>query len=612
MMIQPCLHFKRTTPLFFLYITALVLFISLGSTVHSQHFDAPGNDQSDIGGDNQHDHYSSAFAQGQLFVISALDTSPKATNGSYSVDLTVRWNASYPTRAVVPPFKTDWYPDKPHLMATDGQDLYVITQGISHIFKYDLRTKTWSNSSLSVSKLRPNEWLSAAMDPVTRTMYIPGGGDEGSMFTLEMMTKEPKVGMEMMFRSTGSYSVAWNVDRNDLMVFSNGNLYAYQPSRKWTPVTTVDAPSGPRKGACFVPADGGKKMILYGGFVDEVVATSELFILDLASFTWSRGTNVDDPWGARGNAACAVAGDYLVVYGGTTNPSTRYYLTTALVYNLKTNQWVSEFIPPSEQPSLPSASSTTFEMAPTFTPPIASSGSAVSDALGAHLPIILGVVLSCLIVMLIVLGYVLYRAYRQSKGRDGKTEGPAAAAAATSSTTRGAAYVSSDSNSTIVSPSNDAYDAPFAYVEVHDKSLLPQNHHYQHFASQPQQQPPMPIPMQPMPMSMPNPAMAMAMSTGAFLEPHHPRSGPVALPQEDAVLEHNQRNSTISADPSEESNEEGLQYLTIYSPRDREYPAATVASETTTPCSTMELGMQNSSNATTALPPPPAYPAYHD
>ncbi|KAF9363233.1 hypothetical protein BGX34_004581 [Mortierella sp. NVP85] len=604
-MIQPCLHFKRTTPLFFLYITTLVFFISLGSTVHSQHLDAPGsgNDQGDFGGGNVTDLHSSAFVQGHLFIISALDTSPlstKDTEGSYSIDLTVRWNTSYPTKAFVSPFTTEWYPDKPHLMATDGQDLYVITQDYSRLFKYDLETKAWTPLH-RIIKLRPNEWHSAAMDPITRTLYIPGGGDDGSMFTLEMMTKESKVGMEMV-RPTGFYSVAWNDYHNELMVFSDGNLYSYQPSRKWTLVKTGGAPFGLRKGACFVPAYGGSKMILYGGFMNES-ATSDLYILDLESFTWFRGASVDDPSGARGNAACAVAGDYLVVYGGTSIPFASNFLTTALVYNLRTNQWVSEFIPQGEQ-SLPSASSTTSVMAPT--PPIASNGSADSDTLGAHLPIILGVVLSCLVVMLIVLGYVIYRAHRQSKGHDGRSEGAAAALTSTRGASNGAA---SDSNSTIVTPANGGYDAPFAYVEVHDKSLLPQNH-YQHFASQPQMQPP--IPMQPMPMSMPNPAMAM--STGAFLEPHHPRSGPVAVPQEDAVLEHH-RNSTISVNPSEESNEEGLQYLTIYSPRDMEYPTAVASeSQTTTPFTTMDLGMHDSSNATTALPPPPAYPTtpYHD
>ncbi|KAF9992340.1 hypothetical protein BGZ65_012349, partial [Modicella reniformis] len=76
----------------------------------------------------------------------------------------------------------------------------------------------------------------------------------------------------------------------------------------------------PRSSACLVPAFGGSKMVLFGGYTrHEVSVLSDIHILDLDTMVWTRGPNVKSKE-RRARAACAVSNDQLIAWGGQGDP----------------------------------------------------------------------------------------------------------------------------------------------------------------------------------------------------------------------------------------------------------------------------------------------------
>ncbi|KAF9925517.1 hypothetical protein BGZ65_007699, partial [Modicella reniformis] len=152
------------------------------------------------------------------------------------------------------------------------------------------------------------------------------------------------------------YAVAWSVSLRKLIYIGGKetpglkelpylNMLSYSDKDGWRNITQEVKGRIPasRFGACLLPAFGGSKMVLFGGFV----GVSDIYILDVATMTWTRGPDAIGE--TRAYPACAVSNDQLVVWGGMTgsNPTADLPpLNSTIVFNLKTNKWTSTFSAP--------------------------------------------------------------------------------------------------------------------------------------------------------------------------------------------------------------------------------------------------------------------------
>ncbi|KAF9364322.1 hypothetical protein BGX34_001860 [Mortierella sp. NVP85] len=94
-----------------------------------------------------------------------------------------------------------------------------------------------------------------------------------------------------------------------------------------------------------MPAYNGSKMVHFQGLWPRTddhgnwIEESVVQVLDIATRKWTTGPKTPK----RDGALCAVSGDQVIIWGGSNN---RTFYESALVYNMKTNKWVSSYIAP--------------------------------------------------------------------------------------------------------------------------------------------------------------------------------------------------------------------------------------------------------------------------
>ncbi|KAF9952057.1 hypothetical protein BGZ70_000749, partial [Mortierella alpina] len=88
--------------------------------------------------------------------------------------------------------------------------------------------------------------------------------------------------------------------------------------------------------------DDGTKIVIYGGRLSASMGfLNDLYILDTVTQTWRQGI----PGPTRVYAACTVAGNQLLLWGGLDETKNRV-ASTVHVYNLDLNTWGSSYTPP--------------------------------------------------------------------------------------------------------------------------------------------------------------------------------------------------------------------------------------------------------------------------
>lgn len=84
-------------------------------------------------------------------------------------------------------------------------------------------------------------------------------------------------------------------------------------------------------------------MVVFGGDTAENVTLRDIYVLDVATWKWTRGPDapLED---ARAGAACAVSNDMFVAFAGyVRNPYFNNNPRLLVVYSLSTNSWVNKF-----------------------------------------------------------------------------------------------------------------------------------------------------------------------------------------------------------------------------------------------------------------------------
>ncbi|KAF9112421.1 hypothetical protein BGW39_004047, partial [Mortierella sp. 14UC] len=314
-------------------------------------------------------------------------------------------------------------------------------------FKFNIQPGAWETLSKSV-ELSTKDDLPAITDPATNQIYILNGYAVNNI--IQGMRFDTVSGQFSKENQTtplvGGFTMTWSSLRKVAFVYGgytgNGQgganvaqkpIYMYIPSAPLadSPSTAPDSADIPsaRYDHCMVEAYNGTKMILFSGFDQSGHFLDDIYIFDVSSAKWTKGTP-GGPTVARRRASCAVTNDYFVVWGGAVPGSAPSTMTAVsqnvtLVYNLVTNQWVDDYspdpyVPPPPPPNVtvtnPSSGAGTGTGSgtnPTGTGTGSSTGSNGNSSLGW----IIGGAVGGSAVVGIVVGLVIFRRRRQfSKG----------------------------------------------------------------------------------------------------------------------------------------------------------------------------------------------------
>ncbi|KAF8947289.1 hypothetical protein BGZ47_009677 [Haplosporangium gracile] len=185
--------------------------------------------------------------------------------------------------------------------------------------------------------------LTIAVDPTTTAdtgtgaAYVPCGYSAG----LEMARLVSKDNVNVVkpvpmpttgvMQKIGFYSFVWSSVRSSFLLFGgytednppicNNQMWEYK-SEVWGPL-----------------------MIMFGGYrAMDYKPISGIHILDTTTMEWRAGTAAPAQE-ARRSMACTVSGDYFIAWGGTNGTVMG---PKPLVYNMRTDQWVDQFLAPGD------------------------------------------------------------------------------------------------------------------------------------------------------------------------------------------------------------------------------------------------------------------------
>ncbi|KAF9147864.1 Multiple epidermal growth factor-like domains protein 8 [Linnemannia schmuckeri] len=288
----------------------------------------------------------------------------------------------------------------------------------SRITKYKISSLTWleQQDSGGTSAAFPGFAKSGATDPETNLVYIPAVYEKDTGMTVYNIT-ETAMSNKITLTSTvasmpppleigrvlSGHSTVWSDYRKSLLVY--GGRYEVPPTsldlptqqsailsdrfveynvaqRGWINVPTKGTSPGKLARHCMVPAEGGRKMIVFGGSTGldtSIVPRGDIYILDVPSLTWSQGTptNTSD---FRAAMACSIAGDNFIAWGGVNATDT---LSSMIIYNLSSKRWTESYSPG------------------------ASSSGTSSDI--SHMGGIIGGIVGAVVVVGVIIGYVIYK-----------------------------------------------------------------------------------------------------------------------------------------------------------------------------------------------------------
>ncbi|KAF9545550.1 hypothetical protein EC957_010859 [Mortierella hygrophila] len=283
----------------------------------------------------------------------------------------------------------------------DGQSLMIWSSvdrnnaatNSSGIVEYKISSSTWlarqeSDDANGTFATYPGFAKSGATDPGTNLVYIPAVYQKDTGMTVfnitaaaisnkfeSSITTAPMPPPLVEGRVLTGHSTVWSGYRGSLLVYGgryevpptnpttnstttplqpavfSDRLVEYNPTQKnWTIIETKGGSPGKIARHCMVPAEEGRKMIVFGGSTGTgatIVPQGGIYILDIPSWTWSQGTSVDSS-GFRAAMACSVAADNFIAWGGTDGNNT---LSSMIIYNLSSEQWTTQFSPSEQNPN---------------------------------------------------------------------------------------------------------------------------------------------------------------------------------------------------------------------------------------------------------------------
>ncbi|KAF9577257.1 hypothetical protein BGW38_007655 [Lunasporangiospora selenospora] len=314
---------------------------------------------------------ASAFEEGKAFYIKGgLSTRNREAGQAqmFSIDLSFPWEtSSVPYKEI-----EGSGPDKltSATLTKDSKKLVFFGETISK--EYDIERGTWRDIPAIVDDYYHRAW-SRAMNPSTGKIYAIDGYNPyfQDFLPLQMHEYDPSNGAVQTILMTPSFDrpftdvqALWNPLTDKLAMFVKE---AFKPRYEffrtwdqiigWSETITKGAPPFDRINGCIEQAYNGTKLILFGGFVPGRYL-DDIYIFDIATATWTQGTSAGAGNGRLG-AACAVANDLFITWGGRTMEG-ELSSDPILIYNLKTDAWQTNYTPFRTPDPIESETTTTF------------------------------------------------------------------------------------------------------------------------------------------------------------------------------------------------------------------------------------------------------------
>ncbi|KAF9344568.1 hypothetical protein BGX26_004223 [Mortierella sp. AD094] len=341
-----------------------------------------------------------------------------ASNGSltsqfFALDLTQSsWNTSNPPwKALTLGSGTQAAPiDDGHSMTISKDKQSLIVWGWkTGISVFNITSGLWTPSPMPSNSSLLDE-LRAVTDPGSGLIYIPTGANKG----LNMMQYDPSTGNSQVLPMPAQianytfkyYSAAWSTQRSTILLYggmgsiTNPFLWEYVPgTSSWSLVSTTGPSPEDVERHCMVPAYNGTKMVVFGGNPTVNIPLGGIYILNVQDMSWTKGIDIT-PSSNRSDMACAIAGDNFVAWGGDQNNNNVGMSGTPIIYNLKTNQWTTQFSLPA--PTVPAGTINTPNTP--NTPNKSNSGAAIGGAVAG-------------VIVLAVIVYFVHARYETTERR---------------------------------------------------------------------------------------------------------------------------------------------------------------------------------------------------
>ncbi|KAF9431622.1 hypothetical protein BGZ76_011920 [Entomortierella beljakovae] len=292
------------------------------------------------------------FVQGGV-VISNGNTVAQQ-NQFYALDLAIAWNVDNPTWVALKQGPTLSY----HSISISADEKTLVTfrtgsAGSTLSYRYHVSTNSWDQSTVKVPT--PNkEGVSAIEDKVSGLVYLAGGyqSDDTQMYVYNIetdtMTMFPMPSNYMTDRL--HYSGVYLTSRKSILYFggspynsqqqSQNLITEYMPSTgSWSTLYTNNQNPPHRTEYCMATNDDGTKIVVFGGKLDNGYAR-DIWILDIASLTWTQGPSWTEP---RVSSTCTIAGSTFISWGGSNGQRT---ISSIILFDLNSGQYVSSYTPP--------------------------------------------------------------------------------------------------------------------------------------------------------------------------------------------------------------------------------------------------------------------------
>ncbi|KAF9967841.1 acyl-CoA-binding domain-containing protein 4 [Mortierella alpina] len=250
----------------------------------------------------------------------------------------------------------------PHLNIT-GPSLVIVGNEIKEqplMSVLDLTARQWYGNATKATVPRRNKGLIPVGNPNDGKIYVRGGFHSTAYDTMDVynpktdsfesrpIPEPPLLLGDLSSGETGVprarwYGAVWRDTTQSVLYFGGDTDFTFAPAEifEYKPATdtwsfmrtTGDAPS-PRKDHCMTI--GSRKVVVFGG-QDGQQALSDIYILDLGTSVWTRGTPEFEP---RTEMACAMHDDGFLIWGGARDIlQSNLHDSEPLVFNLTKMTW---------------------------------------------------------------------------------------------------------------------------------------------------------------------------------------------------------------------------------------------------------------------------------
>ncbi|KAK3830284.1 MAG: hypothetical protein J3R72DRAFT_425882 [Linnemannia gamsii] len=373
----------------------------------------------------------------RFFVLSGATALSKnnpypTANQFFYLDLATSWTSIAPAWVQLRPGpQTNYFPGT---ATADSKNLFFFNiPDSSPVYQFSVETGNWFPAP-GATKIPISSGFGAVTDPNTDLIYLAGGGysagasaAHGSLgvwsYKTDTITKSPLPAPTALFADRNYFTSAWCKSRQSILYWgghgngalTRGNLLTeLRPPGEWSTLVTTGVGPPTLFDHCMAINDEGTKLIVYGGKMEGDVFSSQLFILDISSRTWSSG-----PAGAipRSYMACTFAGDQFIVWGGVFSMA-QMANSEAEIFNLTSNTWIKQYVPPASYQNMVVAGipGAVGARPPGGTPPNTNttvSGGGDKSSGGSSIGGVVGGVAGGLVVVAII-GFLIYRRRKTS------------------------------------------------------------------------------------------------------------------------------------------------------------------------------------------------------